>query len=172
MGRTPPIVAIVGNSGAGKTTLVERVVATLSLQGHKVGTIKHSCHPHPMDMPGKDSWRHKRAGARKSVFAGPASMQLVMDTPAECEPEDIAASYMQDMDIVIVEGFKQARLDKIEVVRAGISDSPSLSPSEGLIAIATDMRLQDQMVPLLNLNDPEEVASFLTRHLSIRACKL
>ncbi len=172
MGRTPPIVAIVGNSGAGKTTLVEKLVASLNERGLKVGTIKHSCHPHPMDMPGKDSWRHKQAGAKKSAFAGPGSLQLVMDTPEQPEPEKIASLYMEDMDIVIVEGFKHTGVDKIEVVRAGIAEGPSLGPAQGLIAIATDMELKNQTVPVLNLNDTAEIVSFLLKHLSIRACKL
>ena len=169
MGRTPPIVAIVGKSGSGETTLVEKLVAHLSQQGIKVGTIKHSCHPHPMDMPGKDSWRHKKAGARKTVFAGPSSLQLVMDVDRQAEPLDIVSSFMADMELVIVEGFKHARVDKIEILRSGITETPTLSPEDGLIAIATDLKLEAQKVPVLNLNSAEEITTFLLKHLSIRA---
>ena len=172
MGRTPPLIAIVGKSGSGKTTLVEKLVAHLSHSGYRVGTIKHSCHPHPMDMPGKDSWRHKQAGAKKAVFAGPSSVQLVMDADGLTEPEAIASQFMSDMDIVIVEGFKQTAVRKIAVIRTPFSEQELTVADRGLVAIATDAtddrRLKSIGVPLLDLNDHETLASFILKHLSVR----
>ncbi len=78
---TPPLVSIVGNSGAGKTTLLEKLIAAVTQRGFRVGTIKHDVHGFEMDKPGKDSWRHKQAGAVTTLISSPKRIGMVMDGP-------------------------------------------------------------------------------------------
>ena len=168
---SPPIVSIVGLSGSGKTTLVVKLVKELTRQGLRVGTLKHSRHPHPMDMPGKDSWRHKEAGAERTLFVGPGSLQLVMDTDGrEASPEELSGIYMTGLDLVIVEGFFAFNMPKLEVVRSERSKESRCSIEDGLIAMASDLRADElggPGVPILGLDDVKGIAALLLRHFSI-----
>ena len=96
------------------------------MEGLSVGTIKHSSHPHPMDMPGKDSWRHREAGAERTLFVGPGSLQYVADLEGETTPITLADTYMTGLDIVLVEGFLTEDGPKIEVVRSERSNKADL----------------------------------------------
>lgn len=165
-----PMISIVGLSGSGKTALVVKLISLLTEKGMRVATIKHSCHPHPLDAPGKDSHRHKEAGAERVLFIGPKALQLVADVEGEPTPESLAGTYLSGMDLIIVEGFIQSRTEKIEVVRSERSKRPVSSTSDGLIAIATDMDpgdFKDAGVPVLDLNSVEAIADFITNHVSI-----
>jgi molybdopterin-guanine dinucleotide biosynthesis protein MobB len=165
-----PVVSIVGLSGSGKTTLVERLISLLSGRGLRVGTIKHSRHPHPMDMPGKDSWRHKQAGAERTLFLGPECLQIVMDVHGEQSPYNLTEKYLSGLDLVIVEGFLHFEMQKIEVVRSARSTEPKSSPADGLIALASDLspeELGGHAVPVFNLDNAEGIADFLLQHFSI-----
>lgn len=137
-----------------------------------MGTLKHSCHPHPLDARGKDSWRHKQAGAERTLFVGPGRLQLVADINEDPEPSpaEFASRLLSDMDIVIVEGFIQGASDKIEVVRAGRSNTAVSTPQEGLIAIATDLGAgevseEETGVPTLELNNASAVTDFIVERL-------
>ncbi len=166
------IISIVGLSGSGKTTLMEKLVRELTWRGHRIGTIKHSCHPHTMDAPGKDSWRHKEAGAERTIFIGPKSMQLVADVAEKTTPGDIAKEYLADLDIVLVEGFLHSETEKIEVVRSERSKEPILTPKEGLIAMVTDIPAPitnaTKDTPCFALNDIKKVAGFIEKHFALR----
>ncbi|MBI5561100.1 MAG: molybdopterin-guanine dinucleotide biosynthesis protein B [Deltaproteobacteria bacterium] len=165
-----PLISIVGLSGSGKTTLMVRLVSQFVKRGFRVGTIKHSRHPHPLDAPGKDSWRHKNAGAEKSIFIGPESLQLVSDVKNNPSPEGLAKKYLREMDIVLVEGFLQSAAEKIEVVRSERSSRPISHPEEGLIAIATNLdpgELKGAGVPCFNIDDDAALADFIQRHFSL-----
>ena len=169
-----PIISIVGLSGSGKTTLVEKLVAELKDRGYRIGTIKHSCHPHPLDAEGKDSWRHKKAGAERTLFVGPKCLQLVSDIPEDPTPSPSALTegFLSEMDLVIVEGFLQAETVKIEVVRSERSKRPVCKSEEGLIAIASDME-PDALegltpdTPLFGLDDPKGISDFIEARLSL-----
>ena len=84
--KTPPIVSIVGNSGSGKTTFLEKLIPEMIRRGFKVGTIKHDVHGFEMDKPGKDSWRHKRAGAHTTMISSPYQIGMVMDVDEDHNP--------------------------------------------------------------------------------------
>ena len=113
---TTPVVCIVGFSGAGKTTVTVGLVAALKQRGLRVGTIKHDVHGFEIDRPGKDSWRHKQAGASTTIISSPAQIGLVKDVDHDHHPLELLP-LLGEMDIVLVEGFKQADLPKIEVFR-------------------------------------------------------
>lgn len=160
----PPVVAVVGWSGSGKTTLVERLVAELTGPlALRVGTIKHSKHAHTLDKPGKDSFRHKAAGASRALFVGPTGVQLVADVDGTPAPDALAAAYMDGLDLVVVEGFMRTPVTKIEVVRADRSQAPATSPEDGLVAVATDLppELLPGDVPVFHLDDAAGIARFV-----------
>jgi molybdopterin-guanine dinucleotide biosynthesis protein B len=165
---TPPVVAFIGRSGTGKTTLLVKVIAELHGRGIKVGSIKHSHHitAAAMDVEGKDSWRHKQAGASRTLLVGRERLQLVSDHQGELTPVELASRFMDGMQLVLVEGYKASKGDKIEVVRAERATLPMLMPEDGLIALATDIPV-DIGVPRFDLDDPVPIADFLIkRYLS------
>lgn len=131
-----PIVSIVGKSDSGKTTLIEKLVPELIKRGYRVGTVKHDAHQFDIDHPGKDSWRHKQAGAEAVVISSPAKAAMVTDVSRELTIDEIAGAYLHDVDIILTEGFKREDKPKIEVMANGDRELLSL-PSE-LVAVATD----------------------------------
>ncbi|MDQ6958544.1 MAG: molybdopterin-guanine dinucleotide biosynthesis protein B [Mariprofundaceae bacterium] len=164
----PPVVAFVGRSGAGKTTLLVKVIAELHGRGINVGSIKHSHHitAAAMDAEGKDSWRHKQAGAERTLLVGKERLQLISDSPDQLSPAELANRYMDGMQLVLAEGYKESPGDKIEVVRAERANSSLLSPEDGLIALASDIQMNVN-VPHFELDDPVPIVDFLVaRYLS------
>jgi molybdopterin-guanine dinucleotide biosynthesis protein B len=101
-----PIISIVGKSGVGKTTALERVIGELKRRGYKVGTVKHDTHGFDLDKPGKDSWRHAQAGSDAVVISGPHKMALIRQLEAEM-PLDEIVRLMGNVDLVITEGYKR-----------------------------------------------------------------
>ncbi len=168
-----PIISIVGLSGSGKTTLMEKLIRVFSSEGLRVGTIKHSYHPHPLDAPGKDSWRHKNAGAEKVIFIGPKSFQLVSDISDDETPEGLSSEYLKDMDLVLVEGFVRSGVEKIEVIRKGRSEKIEMKSVDNTIAVVTDFpedalkRALGVSVPIIHIDDEASVAEFIRNHLSL-----
>ncbi len=146
----PSIISIIGTQNSGKTTLVEKLVAELTARGRRVATMKHAAHGTTFDQPGKDSWRHIRAGSRATIVSSPEQMVLVRPAAADAGPEELAQYLGEECDIIIAEGFKQGKGPKIEVHRQEIG--PPLSGIKGLIAIATDEPL-DRDIRQFSLDD-------------------
>lgn len=162
------VVGFSGYSGSGKTTLVEQLIARLKLAGQRVSVVKHAHHDFDIDHPGKDSWRHRHAGAFEVVVASDRRLAKIREYEVRSEPtvhQLIAELY--DCDWVLVEGFKHAELLKIEVWRAD-SGKPAQYPYDPfVVAVCTDSpdRLpQPTGLPLLDINDPDAVAHFLLGH--------
>ena len=155
-----PIVSIVGRSGSGKTTLIERLIPALAARGARVATVKHHRHRSPLDVPGKDSWRHARAGARAVVVAGAA--ELALFRPLEGAPplEAIVREYLHNVDLVLTEGFKEGPAPKIEINRAAQDLDLLCGPGDHLIAVVTDRNLSVD-VPIFGLDAIEPLADFL-----------
>ena len=149
----PPVVSIVGYSGSGKTTLIEKLISALKQRGLRVGTIKHDVHGFEMDRPGKDSWRHKQAGASTTIITSPRQIGMVMDADHDHHPLELLP-LMAGIDIVIVEGFKRANLPKIEVFRSENGKPPACRGDKNLIAVVSNTSL-DWGVPRYTDDDVE-----------------
>ncbi len=155
-----PVLSIVGRSNSGKTTLLEKLIAALAHQGLRVGTIKHSHHQHEMDTPGKDSWRHKKAGAAASLLVGPERMLMVQDVEKDLNPHLLAERYFSGFDLLLVEGYASLPGAKIEVLRAARSNQLRCNPSY-LIALVSDVQDVPVDVPVFELDDTEAVVVFI-----------
>lgn len=157
----PVVISIVGHSGAGKTTLVEKLIRELSGRSLKVATLKHAHHKVELDTPGKDSYRYKAAGAAMSLLLTKDTLQLVADAKDNRDPEQLARRYMNDMDIVLAEGFSHAPGAKIEVLRRACEKPPRCRVTDGLIAMVTDMDEVHPDLPHFGLEEISNIAQFL-----------
>jgi molybdopterin-guanine dinucleotide biosynthesis protein MobB len=132
----PPALAIVGWSGSGKTTLLARLVPELRQRGLRVGVVKHSSHPHPLHPEGSDTECHAAAGATFVAFATPTGVQLTFPEPAE-SVLSLLARFADTVDLVLVEGWKQGPLPKLEVWREGLG--PLLAAErQDVLAVVSD----------------------------------
>ena len=162
----PSIVSIVGKSNSGKTTLIERLIPALSARGYRIGTIKHSHHDIDLDQPGKDSYRHKGAGAEAVMMAGPNRIALVKDV-ADAQLDDLLG-YFKDLDLIITEGYKRTTRPKIEVCRAARSGTPLCADDPSLVALVTDLDLDHLAVPVFLPDDIQGLADFIERRFLSR----
>lgn len=156
----PPIISIVGKSNAGKTTLLEKLVRELRKRGHRIGTVKHDVHGFDIDHEGKDSWRHKQAGACTVVISSPKKLALVRDLESEETLDSLASKYFQDVDIILTEGYKKKGRVKIEVFRSQVHQRPLCNGDEHLVAFVSDTDL-DLNVPRFDLDDTKGLADFV-----------
>lgn len=147
-----PIVSIVGKSGAGKTTLIEKVIPELNRRGYRVATIKHDVHGFDIDHEGKDSWRHKKAGARTTVISSQWKVALIEDVEKDHKLVELRNRYIRDVDIILAEGYKGNPHPKIEVSRAEMKQELLCTKEDNLIAIVSDQKLNIG-VPCLDIND-------------------
>ncbi|MBN2255189.1 MAG: molybdopterin-guanine dinucleotide biosynthesis protein B [Deltaproteobacteria bacterium] len=155
-----PILSIIGKSNSGKTTLVEKLIHELRQRGYRVATIKHNRHGFDIDHEGKDSWRHKQAGAKMTVIASPAKVAVVEDIDRDYTIEELVGRFIHDVDIVLVEGFKKNTLPKIEVFRKELNRELISIGDNSLIAVAGNYDI-DIDVPCFDRNDAKDIADFI-----------
>lgn len=162
------VIGLSGYSGSGKTTLVERLIPLLRLDGQRVSVVKHAHHAFDIDHEGKDSWRHRRAGAFEVVIASDRRLAKMREYPVEKAPTaDELIAELGPCDWVIVEGFKHAAIPKIEVWRLVTGKRASYPDDPFVIAIATDSESELPVptgLPVFELDDAEGIAAFLTRN--------
>lgn len=160
------VVGFAGFSGAGKTTLIERLVPMLKTRGLRVSVIKHAHHGLETDRPGKDTWRHREAGAYEVLAASPERMvlQRTFEQPGERTVHELIPALHPGVDWVLVEGFRDSNLLKVEVWRPA-TERPARYPNDPfIVAIATDApdHLPEATLrPVLDLNDADAVATWL-----------
>ncbi len=155
-----PIVSIVGKSDSGKTTLIEKIVPELSRRGYRVTTVKHDLHGFEIDKEGKDSWRHKRAGAQAVVISSPRKVALIRDVDKDMSLEELGDSFGEDADLILSEGFKKDVQPKIEVFREGKHEELLCTKKDNLIAIASN-RPFDIGVPCLDIDDVKGIVDLI-----------
>lgn len=156
--KTMPVISLVGKSGVGKTTALERILRELKRRGYRVGTIKHDTHGFDVDKPGKDSWRHAQAGSDVVVISGPQKLAMIHQLSEEM-PLDQIIPMMRSVDIVITEGYKKGDRPKIEVTRQE-RGTELLCQAEELIGLMTDHAV-DMPVPQYALDDARGVVDLL-----------
>jgi molybdopterin-guanine dinucleotide biosynthesis protein B len=164
----PPLLGIAGLKNAGKTTLAERLIGELTRRGLTVSSIKHAHHSVDVDEPGRDSHRHREAGAREVALVTARRVALMRELRGEREPTvfEIAAR-LAPADLVIVEGFKSSPFPKIEVRRAGMP--PLGDAATDIIAIASDTPIQDASRRVLPLDDVATIADFIIDRFALEA---
>ncbi len=161
------IYGVIGWKNAGKTSLMERLVAEITGRGFCVSTVKHVHHDVDLDQPGKDTFRHRAAGAREVVLASANRFALLAEHRGP-EP-DLAAilARLAPVDLVLVEGYKRDSHRKVEVWRAATGQA-LIQPGDPLVrAVATDAVLSDLPVPVLDLNDTGAVADFILAEVGL-----
>jgi molybdopterin-guanine dinucleotide biosynthesis adapter protein len=157
------VIGLAGWSGAGKTTLLTRVIPQLQKQGLRVSVIKHAHHAFDVDVPGKDSWKHREAGAAEVLVSSSQRWALMHELRGATEPRlpELLAK-MSQVDLVVVEGFKREPHRKIEVYRAA-NEKPLLFPDDpGIVGIATDTPVETTL-PTAHLDDIEAVAAMMLK---------
>lgn len=159
---------IVGWKNAGKTTLVEGLVAAFVAEGLTVSTLKHTHHGVDLDRPGKDSFRHRAAGAREVLIAGAERWALLHENPAGAEPPlGALLARLAPVDLVLVEGWKRDTHPKVEVWRGEVGRPPLAHGDPTVRAVASDGPVPGLRVPLLPLGDVRAVAAFIRGELGL-----
>ncbi len=156
-----------GFSGSGKTTLIEQLIPMFVAQGLRVSLIKHAHHTFDVDHPGKDSFRHRHAGATEVLVTSSRRWVLMHELRGEAEPtmEDVIAR-ISPCDLLLVEGYKRASIPKLEVYREVVGEGMLHPHDSNIVAVATD-RPFDLHLPVLDLNRPDLVGDFILRHLGL-----
>ncbi len=157
-----PIVSIVGKSNSGKTTLLEKMISELVGRGYRIATIKHNKHGFNMDHEGKDSYRHKKAGAQMTVVSSPHQLALVQDVDHDHSFEEIRDKFITGVDIILTEGFKVNDYPKIEVYRSELKRELISKKEDGLIALAADVHMTIG-VPCFDINDAKTIVDYLEK---------
>ncbi|NOZ60014.1 MAG: molybdopterin-guanine dinucleotide biosynthesis protein B [Euryarchaeota archaeon] len=158
----PPVISVIGRKKAGKTTVLERLIAALKARGYRVGTVKHHIHyGFSMDMPGKDTWRHAAAGADVVAISSPDRLVLMRTTPKEMFLRDIVSRYMGDMDLVLTEGYARAETPKI-LVATGDEDLKLFTGAAGgeIVAVVSDTELRAGC-EVFGFDDTDRLADFI-----------
>jgi molybdopterin-guanine dinucleotide biosynthesis protein B len=157
-----------GWSGSGKTTLIEKLIPRFVGAGLRVSLVKHAHHSFDVDQPGKDSYRHRHAGAAEVLVTSSRRWVLMHELRGAAEPAfEEALRRLSPCDLVIVEGFKRAAIPKLEVWRRETGE-PLLHPSdERIVAVASDSHVETRL-PVLDLNDDAAIASFILAHLRLQ----
>jgi molybdopterin-guanine dinucleotide biosynthesis protein B len=154
-----PLITIIGKSGCGKTTLIEKLVIELKSRGYKLATVKHHSHRgFDIDQPGKDSWRFAQVGSDHVVIASPDKIASYRKIERELSLDEIAAGIL-DVNLILVEGYRQAEKPSLEVVRAA-NNREIIGTTAQRFAVAADFPL-DLGVPQFGLDDVQAIADFI-----------
>jgi molybdopterin-guanine dinucleotide biosynthesis protein B len=157
-----PIISIVGKSDSGKTTLLEKLVPKLTRRGYRIATIKHDVHGFEVDQEGKDSWRHKQAGAHTVVISSPNKIALIRDVEKDLNLEEIRERLIQDVDLILSEGYKRDVQPKIEVFRKEKHKKLLCTKKDNLVAIASNKKI-NVGIPCFNLEDMNGLSNFIEK---------
>jgi len=160
--KTPVLVGFAGFSNTGKTTLISRLIPFFTEKGLKVATLKHAGHGFDMDRPGKDTHKHKSAGASSVMIVGPESMALIRDMEKRPSVPELVSAYLWDADIVLVEGFKGEDHPKVEVLGDDPAARPRLTVASGLVAVVGDQDIAAG-VPVFSPSKPGELVRWIEK---------
>jgi len=158
----PPVISIVSKKRSGKTTLLEKLIPELKRRGYRVGTVKHDTHGFNIDHEGKDTYRHKACGAEAVLISSPWKLSFIKDSAEDLSLDHLVARYMNDLDVVLTEGYKRANKPQVEVFRSTAHKTPLHVKGEenSLIAVMSDIPV-DLGVPNFGLDDIPALADLL-----------
>ena len=161
------IFGFAGYSGSGKTTLIEQLIPVFTSRGVTVSLIKHAHHTFEIDQPGKDSYRHRKAGCTEVLVTSSRRWALMHELRGAPEPPlNELIERMSECDLLLVEGFKREAIPKLEVYRALVGE-PLIHPhDQNIVAVASDARV-DTALPQLDLNAPAAIAEFILRYTGL-----
>ena len=163
------VLGIVGWSGSGKTSLLVEVLPILKEHGLKVSTMKHAHHRFDVDKPGKDSFRHREAGASEVLVVTSSRWVLMHESREEPEPSiESLIERMTPVDLLLIEGFKTHHHPKLEIHRDS-EGKPLICPEDPeIVAVASDIPLPGLKIPRLDLNDPVAIADFILAYTGLK----
>lgn len=147
-----PVVSVIGKSDSGKTTVMEGLIRSLTERGRRVASVKHHVHEVDIDVPGKDSWRHARAGAITTMISAPTQFAVVRKVERERTLAEIVEA-AGDVEIVLTEGFKRAGDVRIEVIRRGRSEEITSDPATLFAVVTDDPSLAPVGVPVFGFDE-------------------
>lgn len=156
------VFGLVGWSGAGKTTLIVSILPLIAARGIRVSTMKHAHHYFDIDIPGKDSYRHREAGASEVLITSSGRWVLMHELRDEAEPpiRDLIER-MTPVDLLLIEGFKTHAHPKLEVYRQAEAKPLMWRPGSDIVAVAADVALPEVSVPVLDINDHAGIVAFI-----------
>lgn len=162
------VFGIVGRSGSGKTTLIEAMIPWFKAQDLQVAVVKHSHHNLQFEPPHKDSSRFRSAGAREVIVASPYHYALFHRLDQQDEPRlvELIGRLDSSLDVILVEGYRQASIPRLEVHRPSRGIDPVYPETEQVIALASDQGLEGLSIPVLDLNQPSLVAEFIWAYIN------
>ncbi|WP_421693039.1 molybdopterin-guanine dinucleotide biosynthesis protein B [Aestuariivirga sp.] len=159
------VIGVAGFKNAGKTTLVEKLVTELTLRGHRISTVKHAHHSFDIDHEGRDSFRHRKAGASEVAVVSSHRWAIIHESRGDREPTlDEILAKLAPCDLVIVEGYKRDTHDKIEVRNIELTHPQLAGDDPTVVAIAANGPLRDAPVPVFDRDDVSALASFVEQH--------
>jgi molybdopterin-guanine dinucleotide biosynthesis protein B len=163
--RSPRIFGIAGWSGSGKTTLLIKLIPVLVARGLKVATLKHAHHAFDVDLPGKDSYEHRRAGASEVIVSSSGRWVQIHENAGEREPTLAGLlARLSPCDLLLIEGFRRERYPKLELYRAEVG-KPLLHPGDPhVLAVAATGPMPDVKIPVIDLDDVAAIADFVCDH--------
>ena len=157
----PSIISIVGKSDSGKTTLIEKLLPEIVRRGYKVATVKHHSHnDFDIDVEGKDSWRHAKAGSTRVIISSPTKLAVIGKTQEDTSLNEIRAKYCDGIDLILTEGYKRQSYPKIEIFRKGVHKELLCNNDDALAAIVSDEKF-DKNVPQFGLDDVNGIVDFI-----------
>ena len=162
------VFGLAGYSGSGKTTLIEQLIPRFTARGLKVSLIKHTHHDFDVDKPGKDSFRHRAAGATEVLLTCDQRWVLMHELRGAPEPtleEQLAT--LSPCDLVLVEGFKSSALAKLEIHRPALGKPPIWPENPSVVAVATNDPALNCPLPKLDLNDYDAIAAYILDHADV-----
>jgi molybdopterin-guanine dinucleotide biosynthesis protein B len=162
------VIGVAGFKNAGKTTLVEKLVRALTEQGYRISTIKHAHHSFDIDHEGRDSFRHRKAGASEVAVVSRSRWAIIHESRDDPEPslDDILAK-LAPCDAVIVEGYKRDTHDKIEVRNVNLNHPKLAGDDPTVVAIAANGPVEDAPVPVFDRGDVTALAKFIVKHMKL-----
>jgi molybdopterin-guanine dinucleotide biosynthesis protein B len=162
------VIGVAGFKNAGKTTLVEKLVTELTRRGHRISTVKHAHHSFDIDHEGRDSFRHRKAGAAEVAVVSRHRWAIIHESRDEAEPslEEVLGK-LAPCDLVIVEGYKRDGHDKIEVRNVDLAHPKLAGDDTTVVAVAANGPVQDAPVPIFDRDDVTALAGFIEQHMRL-----